>query len=100
LFCLSAVNAPASIIGGVIALISLLFFQSPVLLFLPTMVALALAVYILVLNVNAIKAAEDVGTWPALGAIFIPTFIGVAVVTCCSLVILVPVFSTLLSEIR
>jgi MFS family permease len=100
LFCLSAVNAPASIIGGVIALISLLFFQSPVLLFLPTMVALALAVYILVLNVNAIKAAEDVGTWPALGAIFIPTLIGVAVVTCCSLVILVPVISTLVSGSR
>jgi hypothetical protein len=100
LFCLSAVSAPATMIGGVIGLIALLFFQNPVLIFLPSMVALALAVYVIVLNVNAIKAAEDVGTWPALSAIFIPTLIGVALVTCCSLVILVPVISTLVNGSR
>jgi hypothetical protein len=100
LFCLSAVAAPATLIGGIIGIVSMLFFQNPVLVFLPTMVALAFGIYIIILNVNAIKAAEDVGTWQALGAIFIPTIIVVALVTCCTLVILVPIISSAVTGIQ
>ena len=97
LFCLSAVNAPGALVGGVISIFALLFSQNLLLVFLPTLVGLALGVYIIILNVNAIKAAEDVGTWQALGAIFIPTIIIVVLVTCCMLVILVPVISSVVT---
>ena len=96
-YCLSAVTAPGTLFGGVIGIFSLLFFQNPVLIFLPVFVAFAFAVYMIVLNVNAIRAAEDVGTWEALGAIFIPTIVIVVLVTCCSLVALVPLIGLVVS---
>jgi len=96
-YCLSAVTAPGTLFGGVIGIFSLLFFQNPVLIFLPVFVAFAFAVYMIVLNVNAIRAAEDVGTWEALGAIFIPTIVIVVIVTCCSLVALVPIISSVVT---
>ena len=96
-FCLSAVTAPGTLVGGVIGIFSLLFFQNPLLIFLPVFMALAFAVYMIILNVNAIRAAEDVGTWEAIGTIFIPTIIIVVLVTCCSLVALVPIISSVVN---
>lgn len=95
--CLSAVSAPAGLISGVIGLFSLLLFNNPVLFFLPTLVSLAFGIYAVILNVNAIKASEDVGTWGALAAMFIPAIIVVAITICCSLTILIPIMTTTIS---
>ncbi|OGN88705.1 MAG: hypothetical protein A2Y88_13680 [Chloroflexi bacterium RBG_13_48_10] len=96
-FCLSAVTAPGTLVGGVIGIFSLLLFKTPVLIFLPTMVSLAFAIYIIVLNVNAIKAVEDIGTWEAIGTMFIPAFVVGVLVVCCSILILIPIFSQTIS---
>jgi len=96
-FCLSAVTAPATLVGGVIGLFSLLFFQNPVILFLPVLISLLFAVYIIVLNVNAIRAVEDVGTWQAISTIFLPTIIVLVLVTCCSIVTLIPIISSVVT---
>ena len=96
-FCLSAVTAPGTLVGGVIGIFSLLFFQNPVILFLPVFVSLVLAVYIIVLNVNAIRAVEDVGTWQAIGTIVLPTIFVLVVVTCCSIVTLIPIISSVVT---
>jgi hypothetical protein len=93
-FCLSAVSAPGTLVGGVVGLFSLLFFKTPLLIFLPTLVLLAFGFYMIVLNVNAIRAAEDIGTWEAIGTMFIPTVIIVVLVACCTFAILIPVVAT------
>jgi hypothetical protein len=93
---LSAVSAPASIAGGLIGLISLLLFNNPLLIFLPSLVAFVFGIYVLILNIFAIRVVEDIGTWEAIGTLFIPTIIVVIIITCCSLTILVPAFTTIL----
>jgi Yip1 domain len=93
-FCLSAVSAPGTLVGGVVGLFSLLFYRTPLLIFLPALVGLAFGFYMIVLNVNAIRAAEDIGTWEAIGTMFIPTIIIVVLVTCCTFAILIPVVAT------
>jgi hypothetical protein len=92
-FCLSAVTAPGTLVGGAIGLFTLLFFQNPLILFIPVFMSLLFAVYIFVLNVNAIRAVEDIGTWQAIGTIFIPTIIVLVLVACCAIVTLVPIIS-------
>ena len=96
-FCLSAVTAPGTLVGGVIGIFSILFFKTPVLIFLPTMVSLAFGIYIIVLNVNAIRAAEDIGIWEAIGTMFIPAIVVGVLVICCTLALLIPVFSQTIS---
>jgi hypothetical protein len=92
---LSAVSAPASIVGGVIGLISLLLINNPLLIFLPSLVAFVFAIYVIILNVFAVRVVEDIGTLEAIGTLFIPTIIVVIVITCCSLTILVPALTTI-----
>jgi hypothetical protein len=99
-YCLSAVSTPGTLIAGVVGVFSLLFFNHPVFIFLPVFIAFVFAIYMIVLNVNAIRAVEDVGPFEALGAIFIPTIVIVVLVTCCSLVALVPIFSTVVKGIN
>jgi hypothetical protein len=91
------VTAPGALIGGLIGIFSLLFVQIPVIIFLPTLVSLAFAVYMIALNVNAIRAVENVSTWQALATIVLPAFIVGVLVACCTLVFLIPVFSTAIS---
>jgi hypothetical protein len=92
-YSLSAVSAPAALIGGVVAVFAMLFFKFPVLIFLPSLVAFAFGIYTIILNVNAIKATEDIGTWEAIASMFIPVIIIVAIATCCTFAILVPVIT-------
>jgi hypothetical protein len=96
-FCMSAVFAPGTLVGCVVGIFYLLFSQIPVLIFLPALVAMAFGVYTLVLNINAIRAAEDIGTGEAVATYFIPSIIAVVLVSCCSIVILIPLISQSIS---
>jgi hypothetical protein len=91
LYCLSAVVAPTTLIGGVVSLFYLLFSQIPVVIIIPIVVSVVLGIYALVLNVNAIRAAENIGTGGAIGTLIIPVF---AIGICYLLVFiaLIPVF--------
>jgi hypothetical protein len=93
-YSLSAVSAPATLVGGLVGIFAMLFFKFPVLIFLPSLVAFAFGVYTLILNVNAIKVTEDIGTWEAIASLFIPVIIVVAIATCCMFAILVPLITT------
>jgi hypothetical protein len=96
-YCLSAVTAPGSLVGGVIGIFSLLFFNNPLIIFLPVFATFLFAIYVIILNVNAIRATEDISAWEAIGTLFIPTIIIVVIVSCCSIVVLVPVISYLVT---
>jgi hypothetical protein len=93
-YSLSAVAAPAALIGGIVGVFAMLFFKFPVLIFLPSLVAFAFGIYTIILNVNAIKVTEDIGTWEAIASMFIPVIIIVAIATCCTFAILIPVITT------
>jgi hypothetical protein len=96
-YCLSAVTAPSTLFGGIIALVSLLFYQIPILIFIPIMVAMVFSIYVFILNVNAIRAAENIGTGQAIGTILIPVVIVGVVVACCTFTALIPIINTAIS---
>jgi hypothetical protein len=93
-YCLSAVLAPSTVVGGVISLIILLFSQIPALMFIPILLSMVLGIYMLVLYVNAIRAAENIGTGQATGTILVPVIV-VGILFLCVALALIPAFSKL-----
>jgi hypothetical protein len=91
--CSSAVAAPAELIAGVISLITLLFVQIPVVMFLPWLISLAIGIYTIILYINALIAAERITTGRAVLIYFIPTII-VGLLALCIVVALIPAFRT------
>jgi hypothetical protein len=105
-FCLAAISAPFSLLSAAINLVTLPFtvwFPSGISPFVSCCVgpfALALGIYALVLQVIAIDAVENIGTWKSVATIFIPVIILVVLTICCSLTILVPLFSSYLPNLQ
>ena len=71
-FCLSAVVAPYTLFEGVMAVIYLLFSKIPFVVFVPLVVSIVIGFYMLVLYVNAFRAAEHVRTGQAIGTLLTP----------------------------
>jgi hypothetical protein len=93
-FCLSAIIAPSELITGAISLISLLFLQIPVLIFIPWGLSLIFGVYVIILIILAMMAVEKISAGKAALAYFIPViFVGLIVL--CSFLALIPVFRTI-----
>ncbi len=94
-FCMAAVTAPASIISGVLAIPYLLFSNFPAIWWLIAIfigiLTVIVSVYVLVMNVNAIRAAEKIGTWQAIVTIFLPIII-IAVLSVCCISLTIPAF--------
>jgi hypothetical protein len=93
-FCLSAVIAPSELIAGAISLISLLFVQMPVLIFIPWGLSFIFGIYVIILIILAIMAVEKVSAGKAALAYFIPVII-VGLIVLCSFLALIPVFRTI-----
>ncbi len=97
-FCMSAVAAPSSVIGSIVTLPFFLFTNlyspSPLSIFIIVvagLISLAFGIYVIILNVNAIRAAEQIGTAQAIGTILAPIVIAV-LISCCSLLLVYPAF--------
>jgi hypothetical protein len=105
-FCLAAISAPFSLLSAAINLVTLPFtvwFPSGYSSFVSCLVgpfALALGIYALVLQVIAIDAVENIGTWKSVATIFIPVVILVVLTVCCLLTLLVPLVSTYLPSLQ
>jgi hypothetical protein len=95
-FCLAAVMAPATLIGGVISVIWMIFSQVQVLQFLIAIifgiVGIVLAIYYFVLYIQAIKAVENIGTGGVIVTIFGPAIV-VTICILCSSLALIPAFT-------
>lgn len=74
-FCFCAVTAPYTLLAGVLALFTLLFQNIAWVIFVPLVVSVVIGIYMLVLFVNAISAAENIGTWQAMATLFSPLVI-------------------------
>ena len=105
-FCLAAVSAPFALLSAAINLVTLPFtawFPSNYGSLVSCCVApfaLALGIYALVLQVIAIDAVENIGTWKSVATFFIPAIIVVVLTICCSLTLLVPLFSSYLPNLQ
>jgi hypothetical protein len=96
-FCMAAVTAPASVISGLLAVPYLLFGNFPAIWWLVAIfigiLSVIVSVYVLVMNVNAIRAVEQIGTWQAIVTIFLPVII-VAILGVCCISLTIPAFIT------
>jgi hypothetical protein len=94
-FCMAAVTAPASIIGALLSIPYLLLSNFPAILWLVAIffgiLSIILAIYVLVMNVNAVRGAERIGTWQAILTIFLPVVI-LAVLSICCVSLTIPAF--------
>jgi hypothetical protein len=105
-FCLAAISAPFALLSAAINLVMLPFTvwfpsdYSPLVSCCVGPFALALGIYALVLQVIAIDAVENIGTWKSVATFFIPVVIVVVLTICCSLTILVPLFSSYLPNLQ
>jgi len=105
-FCLAAVSAPFALLSAAINLVTLPFtawFPSDYGSLVSCCVgpfALALGIYALVLQVIAIDAVENIGTWKSVATFFIPAIIMIVLTICCSLTLLVPLFSSYLPNLQ
>jgi hypothetical protein len=94
-FGLSAVNAPATVIGSLLAIPVVLFSRFTLLWWLVALlvgvVSVVVGVYVIIETVNAIRAAENLGVGGAIGTILVPIAVGVVLSVCCTL-LLIPAF--------
>ncbi len=97
-FCMSSVYAPSSLIGGILTLPFLLFTNlfspsglSIFIIIVAGLISVVFGIYAIILNVNAIRAAEQIGTGQAIGTILAPIVI-VVLLSCCLLLLLYPAF--------
>lgn len=94
-FCFCAIVAPNALIGGVLTLIILPFYQLGGLFFIPWLISIAFGIYVLILQVNAISAVENIGSGKAFLAIILPGIILGLLGVCCSLTVLIPAISNI-----
>jgi hypothetical protein len=105
-FCLAAITAPFSLLSAAINLVTLPFTAwfpsnfSSLVSCCVTPFALALGIYALVLQVIAIDAVENIGTWKSVATIFIPVIIVIVLTVCCTLTLLVPLVSSSLPNLQ
>jgi hypothetical protein len=92
-FCLAAVTAPAYIISGIISIPSFLLLNLPAIGWLVaiffSILAVIVAVYVIVMNVNAVRGAEQIGTWQAILTIFLPVIV-IGVLSFCCVALTIP----------
>lgn len=95
IFSMAAVAAPASLISGIMTIPVILFTNFPAIWWmfaiLVGILSVSLGIYVIVMNINAVRGVENIGTWQAVLTIFLPVIV-VVVLTFCCLALTVPAF--------
>ena len=82
-YTFSAITVPYSVIAAVLTL----FGMIPYVGILTGLVSFGLSIYILVLEVLAVKAVNNLDTGKAIGAVFLPGFVIALFVCCCAAIV-------------
>lgn len=86
-FCMAAVTAPAVVISGIIAIPSVILANFPAIYWLVAIffgiLSVILGIYVIVMNVNAVRGAEKIGTWQAILTLILPSIIVGVLIFCC-----------------
>jgi len=90
-YAFSAITVPYSVVAAVLALLGIIPFVG----ILTGLVGFALGIYVIVLEVLAVKAVNGLDTGKAVGAILLPGVVIFLVICCCAIVVGVVMGSTL-----
>jgi hypothetical protein len=82
-YAFSAITVPYSVIAAVLALIGIIPFVG----ILTGLISLALGIYVIVLEVLAVKAVNGLDTGKAVGAVLLPGLVIFLVICCCAIVV-------------
>ncbi len=82
-YTFSAITVPYSIIAAVLALVGIIPFVG----ILTGLISLVLAIYVLVLEVLAVKAVNRLDTGKAVGAVLLPVVVFFLLICCCVVVV-------------
>ena len=82
-YAFSAITVPVSVISAVLALIGIIPFIG----ILTGLISLALGIYVIVLQVLAVKAVNGLDTGKAVGAVFLPALAIFLVICCCAVIV-------------
>ncbi len=75
LICVSAVQSPSIVLSGIITLISTILLHRSGLSTIPLLISAVVGLYVLVLEIHALKTAEHIGTGGAAATVLIPAII-------------------------
>lgn len=82
-YAFSAITVPFSVISAVLALIGIIPFIG----ILTGLISFGLVIYVLVLEVLAVKAVNGLDTGRAVGAVLLPVLVIFLVICCCALIV-------------
>lgn len=81
-YAFSAITVPYSVVAAVLALIGIIPFVG----ILTGLISFALAIYVVVLEVLAVKAVNGLDTGKAVGAVLLPILVIFLLICCCAVV--------------
>ena len=82
-YAFSAITVPYSVIAAVLALIGIIPFVG----ILTGLISLALGIYVIVLEVLAVKAVNGLDTGKAVGAVLLPAVVIFLILCCCAVIV-------------
>jgi hypothetical protein len=83
-YAFSAITVPYSVIAAVLALIGII----PIIGILTGLISFALSIYVLVLEVLAVKAVNGLDTGKAVGSVLLPGVVIFLLICCCAIVVI------------
>ena len=98
-YAFSAITVPTSVVAAVFALIGMIPFIG----ILTGLASLALSIYVIVLEVLAVKAVNGLDTGKAVGSVLLPGLVIFLLICCCmiaSLALLGPMIGDVFSQIQ
>lgn len=82
-YAFAAITVPVSVISAVLALVGIIPFIG----ILTGLISFALGIYVIVLEVLAVKAVNGLDTGKAVGAVLLPVLVILLVVCCCAFIV-------------
>jgi hypothetical protein len=82
-YAFSAITVPYSVVAAVLMLLGIIPFVG----ILTGLISLALLIYVIVLEIMAVKAVNGLDTGKAVGAVLLPALVIFLVICCCAIVV-------------
>lgn len=98
-YAFSAITVPVSVVSAVLAIIGIIPFVG----ILTGLISFGLGIYVIVLQVLAVKAVNKLDTGKAVGAVLLPVLVFILIICCCvvlSLALLGPAIGSVFDSIN
>lgn len=93
-YAFSSITVPYSVIAAVLALLGIIPFVG----ILTGLISLALGIYVIVLEVLAVKAVDRLDTGRAVGSVLLPGLV-IALIICCCIVVSIALLGPMMGDV-